>query len=206
MKLLLNFAYWLISFVASITLFPSILYKGLFRDKSYMEYLGFYSDKSARLNEKSIWVHCSSVGEVQIGIRLLKELKELAPEKRYVLTVVTRTGRDVAKYLASEDIEVRHFPLDLKSTQKRGYKYFNPEKLVLIETELWPNCLRVAVKRNVDLYLANGRISDRSYATYLRIGSIFEMLLKRFRLFMMQSKADMERIAVSYTHLRAHET
>jgi len=41
-----------------------------------------------------------------------------------------------------------------------------PDVFVLVETELWPNFLRVCESRRIKTLMVNGRISPRSYSKY----------------------------------------
>lgn len=161
-------------------------------DRSYLEFLGHYPDRKS--TQKSIWIHCASVGEVKISAALIRAIHSIDSERKIILTVKTVTGRETAQVLAGDLAEIRYCPYDLKKYVKRAFDYINPEMLILIETELWPNLLAVAVGRNIDLYLINGRISDSSIKNYHRLRKYLGKFLQHFKSFLMQSELDCQRI------------
>ncbi len=190
--------YWLfykiILFAAAVFYLPRYYFGGKFSRGVYTEALGKYESGKPADTKQSIWIHCSSVGEVRIASALLDELNEQNRNCRYVLTVRTETGRAEAERLCADKAEIYYAPLDLKRYVKRALKKFRPRKLVLIETELWPHMIRQALKSGVDLYLVNGRISDRTFGQYRAFKPLFGPLLRLFEAILMQSERDRQRI------------
>lgn len=65
--------------------------------------------------EEYIWVHCSSMGEVNLSEALIKKLL-LERKERVLLSVFTDTGMANAKqkYKDNERVDIIFFPLDKK--------------------------------------------------------------------------------------------
>jgi 3-deoxy-D-manno-octulosonic-acid transferase len=186
--------YSLITRLAAIILVPAVVFKGFFRNRTFLEHIGIYSKGVARPGEKSIWIHCSSVGEVKIAVAVIEELRKAIPSKRIVLTVVTQTGKKIAHDLLADDVEIYFFPLDLGFCLKKAFHQINPERIILTETELYPNFITYAIAADIRLYIINGRISDKSYQKYLAIRDWLGPMLRKFTLIMMQSENDLQRI------------
>jgi 3-deoxy-D-manno-octulosonic-acid transferase len=186
--------YNLVTRLAAIILVPAVVFKGLFRNRTFLEHIGIYGNSAIKSGKKSIWIHCSSVGEVKIAAAVIGELRKAAPSKRIVLTVVTVTGRKIAHDLLADDVEIYFLPLDLGFCLKKAFQHINPERIVLTETELYPNFITYAIAMDIRLYIINGRISDRSYQKYLAIKDWLGPMLRKFRLIMMQSENDLQRI------------
>jgi 3-deoxy-D-manno-octulosonic-acid transferase len=70
-----------------------------------------------------------------------------------------------------------------------------PVGVILLETEIWPNLLRLCGRRGVPVLLVNGRISPRAFPRYRAVRSFLRRVLSDIRLFAMQSPEDAERIA-----------
>jgi 3-deoxy-D-manno-octulosonic-acid transferase len=70
----------------------------------------------------------------------------------------------------------------------------NPELLVLVETELWPNLIHEAHRRGTRVAVVNGRISHRSFGRYRRVRGFLQRVLGEIDLFLMQGEAHAERI------------
>lgn len=65
---------------------------------------------------------------------------------------------------------------------------------MLAETELWPNLLLQMKAHGAQVLVANGRLTERSFRRYRRLGRAFSVLLESIDLFAMQADADAGRI------------
>jgi 3-deoxy-D-manno-octulosonic-acid transferase len=99
---------------------------------------GWYGSESTHTGG-IIWVHAVSVGEVVAVIPLLKKIREKYPSKGLMLSTITDTGQKVARERVPEGTIVFYLPFDIPIILKRVFKRKNPELLITIETELWPN-------------------------------------------------------------------
>ena len=52
--------------------------------------------------------------------------------------------------------------LDIKFFIKKFLKYWRPTKVILVESEIWPNVIYLANKLDIPLFLINKRFSDNS--------------------------------------------
>ena len=145
-------------------------------------------------DKEYIWLHCASVGEINLSDVLIKKL--LTERKENILiSIFTDTGYETAqnKYSKEERIKIIYFPLDSKRQLKKIIKKINLKLLILIETEIWPNLIRLAHKKG-KVILVNGRISDKSFGKYLKFKGILKGILAKIDVFYMQTKLDGERI------------
>jgi 3-deoxy-D-manno-octulosonic-acid transferase len=150
----------------------------------------------------AIWLHAVSVGEVLAGVALAKRLKEQFPDRPLVISTTTITGQALAKERIPFADAVIYFPLDWVFCVRRAIAGVKPAIVVILETEIWPNFLRVASKQNVPVVFVSGRISDRSFARSQSWMSIFGFYLRPFWKdalgraagFWMQSEKDAERV------------
>lgn len=152
--------------------------------------------------QSAIWLHAVSVGEVLSGLTLAKRLKEEFPELPLVVSTTTTTGQALAKERMPFADAVIYFPLDWAFCAQRALAAVRPALVVVLETEIWPNFLRQASKRNVPVVFVSGRISDRSFArsqSWLSIAGFYlrpflKDALGRASGFWMQSEKDAERV------------
>lgn len=142
----------------------------------------------------AIWVHAASVGEVVAASPIVRELKRKYPGEMVVVSVVTATGHKMAQRIIPEADGHIFFPFDLPVITSRIVKIVDPKIIILIETELWPNFLRLAWQRNIPVMMMNGRISDRSMKRYSLIKPVTVKMLKQIRRLCMQSSFDAEHI------------
>jgi 3-deoxy-D-manno-octulosonic-acid transferase len=199
--------YSLLLTIALILLLPHLAYQILFKGKSagsLRERLGFVpvlppSDRSSAPEQRVIWFHAVSVGEVLAIRPLIEAVRSMFPDHRLVVSTTTATGQAVARaHLggargAGGSIGFCYFPFDLGFAVKRSMSRISPRLIVLVESELWPNFLKVARDRGIPVLVANGRISDRSYTRMSRWRLVSRLLYQNVSLFVMQSRADAER-------------
>lgn len=141
-----------------------------------------------------IWLHCSSVGEINLSDALIKKLLAERDEN-ILISIFTDTGYETAqnKYSKEERIKIIYFPLDSRNEIRRILKKIDMKLLILIETEIWPNLISLAHRKG-KVVLANGRISDKSFKKYLKLKNILKSTLKKIDIFFMQTENDGERI------------
>lgn len=142
----------------------------------------------------TIWIHAVSVGESLASIPLVRELRSRLGEYRIVISTTTLTGQKVARSRITDAEGFFYFPFDWSFSVKRALDIVNPSLVVLMESELWPNFLRICEKRSIPVIVANGRISDRSFNRALKLGSLVRRLYSRVACFAMQSAIDAERV------------
>lgn len=200
--------YSLLMGLAALLLTPYWLIQGV-RHKKYLSNLRERLALSFPALEKlpaerpgAIWLHAVSVGEVLAGVTLAKRLKEQFPDRPLVVSTTTITGQALAKERMPFLDAVIYFPLDWASCVRKALAAVKPAIVVILETEIWPNFLRVASQQDVPVVFVSGRISDRSFARsqswlslcgfYLR--PFWKDALGRAAGFWMQSEKDAERV------------
>src|SRR4029077_389174 len=77
---------------------------------------------------------------------------------------------------------------------RRTLSLVKPRVFIMMETEIWPNLLRVCRKRGVRTVVINGRISSRSYPRYRLIRPFFRRVLADVDRFCMQSEESARRL------------
>jgi 3-deoxy-D-manno-octulosonic-acid transferase len=141
-----------------------------------------------------IWIHCASVGETNLIKPFINKILDNT-NKNILLTVITDTGYENAKKKYTDSrIKIEYFPLDNPFILNKIFKKIKITKIFLIETEIWKNFIDIAHKNNIKIYLINGRISDKSFKTYLKFKFILKKIFNKIELFCMQSEIDKERI------------
>jgi 3-deoxy-D-manno-octulosonic-acid transferase len=164
--------------------------------KGLTQRLGFLPESElAKLNGNCpIWVHAVSVGETMAAVPLVRELRRRYPERKILVSTVTATGHLTARSQVKEADGVIFFPFDLGVIVRKVLQRVGPALFVLMETEIWPNCVRTLADMNVPILIVNGRISTASYRGYRRIGFLMKRLLPLIGAFSMQTEEDARRI------------
>jgi 3-deoxy-D-manno-octulosonic-acid transferase len=181
-------------FVFAALYVPVMAFKGKFH-AGFSQKFGKVPLKISRL-KKPVWIHAVSVGEALVAARLCEGIKESLPGTSVVISTTTKTGNDMAKRSAMKADGVFYYPIDIRGIIKKTIDAVGPAVYVIVETELWPNMLEECRFREVPVILANGRISDRSFDGYRRLGFVMRKMLGCFSVFCMQTPRDAERIKV----------
>ena len=164
----------------------------------FRRYLPTLSDRVGFLKvaqlQRSIWIHAVSVGEVKAVETLIERLRTQFPSQPIVVSTATPAGQQLARSRSDIIDHAFYFPLDLPGCIKRVLNRIRPEIVIIAETEIWPNFLRVCRQRSVPVMMVNGRISDRSFARYRLIRGWLQRVLADYTMIGMQSETDRVRI------------
>jgi 3-deoxy-D-manno-octulosonic-acid transferase len=133
------------------------------------------------------------VGETRAAIPLIRALRAAYPDCVLLLSNVTETGHAIASGIKEADLCL-FFPFDFSPVIRRVLARIRPSLIIIVETEIWPNFVRIASQSRIPVLLANGRISDRSFPRYRRARLLLQPVLEQFSAFCMQSRQDAERI------------
>ncbi len=155
----------------------------------FKEKLGFGLGKP--LEKKSIVFYGVSVGEVLALQNLIKKTKKEFATHNIVIATGTKTGQETAqKKLGDIADYITYFPFDFPFCINSFLNKTNPDVVIVAETELWPNFAYVMKKRNIPLYIVNGRMSDRTYGSYKKLSFFFAPILKKYTKILTQSESD----------------
>ncbi|MFH1062964.1 MAG: 3-deoxy-D-manno-octulosonic acid transferase [Candidatus Omnitrophota bacterium] len=182
--------------ILSILYLPELIFKGKYR-AGFFQRFGIYSAalrQRMRKERFSVWLHAVSVGEIKAAAPLIKQLRDKHPELKLIISTITPTGNKVALQLAAKEDIVIYFPFDLSWIINKVFSLLSPKLLLIMETELWPNAINIAAKKNIKIVIVNGRISDKAFPRYQRAGFFFQPIIKKIDLLCMQTKLDARRI------------
>ncbi|MBT3176580.1 MAG: 3-deoxy-D-manno-octulosonic acid transferase [Desulfobacula sp.] len=161
--------------------------------------LGFRTGlKPKQVGEKRIWIHALSVGEVISSLPFVKALKEQYKDLDIVFTASTKTGFDMAMqlFLKTDNPlvdQMGYFPYDLGWSVKKISRTLNPDAVVIVETDLWPNFLYEMKKKKTPVILINARLSKQSLKGYLFFKKFSSMFFSSLELIMVQTALDKKR-------------
>ncbi len=141
----------------------------------------------------SVWIHAVSVGETLAAAPLIEALLARFPETPLIVTTTTPTGSERMRALFGDRVTHVYCPWELPGAYRRFFRAFDPRLVIVLETELWPNLCAAATARGAKLMLMNGRLSEKSYRGYARLGALVRPMLGRFQVLAVQTEAEAER-------------
>src|SRR5438874_1611607 len=153
------FAYSLLTLVVFLAVSPYFLYQAV----RYKKYIGSLRQRLGYLpitfnfdGDESIWIHAVSVGETLTARALIADLKTRYPRLRLFLSTTTIAGQQVAKKNLAQVDGFFYFPFDWAFIVRRTLGIVKPRVFIMMETEIWPNLLRICRASDVRTILING--------------------------------------------------
>ena len=160
------------------------------------KYKGETSERTGNVEnipENSVWVHAVSVGEVQSASSLIRRIKSRSAYP-CIISTVTPTGREMAgKLLSGVADRIIYSPFDSKRFVKRSLDAIKPAIYITMETELWPEILTQLKARNIPAFLANGRLSDKSFQRMRRTKFFWRGILDGLKKLMVRFDSDKDK-------------
>lgn len=188
--------YSILYFLALLFLFPFEYLKRPkeLRKRWIRERFGFFHASPITHHSSRIWIHAVSVGEVIASVPLVKKIKDRYPSAEIVVSTVTDTGQKVANERMGDIARIIYVPFDLPFMIRNTVKNIRPSLFIIMETELWPNIIRILSRLGVPVLLMNGRISEKSFSGYKKLRFFIKDVLKNMSLFCMQNELYANRI------------
>ncbi|MDA1007791.1 MAG: hypothetical protein O2800_02130 [Planctomycetota bacterium] len=139
-----------------------------------------FSTPLARKKQPRVLIHAVSVGEVNTSRGLIDAIEALPNHPEVVVTVTTPAGFARALEVHHSKRIVLRFPFDASPLVRSFLTAVDPDVLVCVELELWPNLTRICSNRSIPIVVVNGRISNRGFRRYFAfrffVGSMFRSL------------------------------
>ncbi|MBM9615664.1 hypothetical protein JWJ90_15450 [Desulfobulbus rhabdoformis] len=140
-----------------------------------------------------LWVHASSVGEVQAALILIHRLLATRHDVQIVLSTTTAQGRKIAASRLGGRVCYVLAPLDFPPAVRSALQFFRPTLSIGLKTELWPVMLTALNRAGVPKLLLNGRLSERSLKRYLHIRQFICSLIQGVRVLAVITPEDRDR-------------
>ena len=162
----------LIEFIDKILLpILSIFSRKISRFLKVRENLFQEIDKDIDRKKKYIWFHAASLGEYELAIPLIKEIKKTF-DNEIILTFFSESGFKLKERI-NEISKTYFLPIDSNKNAKKLIKILNPRFAIFIKSEIWPNYINELKKGDIKFYLVN-YVYDRYNSR------IFKEILKKY--------------------------
>ncbi len=141
-----------------------------------------------------VWLHAVSVGEVRAAEPLVNALLDKANAITLLVTTMTPTGSAQVRRCFGDRVYHYYVPYDYPAAVNRFIDKTEPRLAVFMETEMWPNIIRLCSRRAIPLLFANVRLSEKSFYRYQRVVGFMGPVLRLASGFAVQTHADAERL------------
>ncbi len=186
----------------------------LWRRKEQISRIGerFGYARIARPKGKLIWIHAISVGESLVALTVIDVIKQQYPHYHFLLTTGTTSSANLIEKRRNIDLIHQYIPLDYPSFMQRFIHHWHPDKVIIMESEIWPHLLLVNLKTYIrkndtrkigKVFLVQGRISDKTFRRWQKFPKTIAYLMSIFQLGLAQSQKDcdyLQRLGMKNVH------
>ncbi|MEI6170245.1 MAG: glycosyltransferase N-terminal domain-containing protein [Pseudomonadota bacterium] len=179
--------YYFTTIVLHYLLRPYLYFRIIKKKESplrYREKLGI-TEKN-RNDGYLIWFHCSSIGELKSIFPII----DYYLKKNQILVTTSTLGSNEVfqkKYFNIRNITHQFAPIDSPQIVKKFFDKWKPNIILFTESELWPNQIFYAKKKNIPIILLNARISPKSFIKWKLFKTTMSEILGCFKLILCQS-------------------
>jgi len=139
--------------------------------------------------DRTIWIHCSSLGEFEQGRPVIEAIKNEIPGLKVVLTFFSPSGYEIRKNYPLADC-ICYLPADTTVNAERFISLINPEYVIFVKYEYWNNYISTLYKHKIQLYLISAifRPEQHFFKWY---GSFFRNILRKFNIIFVQDQGSL---------------
>lgn len=160
---------------------------------SYKKKLGNDLPPNQNPKQPLIWLHAVSMGETRAIVRLAKLLKQRHPQYALLISSTTETGHAEAKRSMPFADYFIYLPLDFPYFLKDALERFKPSLVLMSESDIWWNFLRMAKASGAKIGIVNGKLSERSAKRLNVVPNIGKRLYENIDICCAQSQEYAER-------------
>ena len=141
-------------------------------------------------NKKIIWIHAASIGETKSVFPLISKLTKDNEDIFILLTSTTLSAGQLIERqkFNKNNIQHRFLPLDVKFLVNKFINHWEPELVIFVDSEVWPNYLLEISERKIPLVLLNGRITMKTFKRWKLVSRLSLKLFSLYDLCLSSSK------------------
>ena len=148
---------------------------------------GYFNKLPTVPDKKVIWFHCASLGEFDMALPVMNNLKEKHPSLFILVSFFSPSGMEhYHKRIHQVDLAV-YLPSDSKNNAKQFIAHFKPEKAFFVKYEFWSNYIFEAKKQHVQVFSLCSIFRD-DHRFFKWYGGFFRETLRQIDFFYTQNE------------------
>lgn len=151
-----------------------------------------------------VWLHGVSVGEALSILPLAERLRRDRPDISVLVTTGTLTSARVLADRLPPGVIHQFAPVDGPRAVAAFLDHWRPTLGVLVESELWPNLLLEAKRRDVALALVSARITEKTADGWRRFPALARRLTGAFDRVYPQDQVSADRLSAMGARVDGH--
>ena len=156
----------------------------LWNEKAKQRLVGSHLE-TPQFKQKTIWMHCASLGEFEQGRPVLESIKKTYADYKIIITFFSPSGYEIRKNYNGADA-VFYLPMDGKNVAKDFINKINPEIVFWVKYEYWYYFLKELKSRNIPLILISASFrEDQPFFKWY--GNLWKEMLGFFTIIFVQN-------------------
>ena len=132
---------------------------------------------------KLIWFHAASIGEFKSIVPIIEELIKIENIEILITTTTLSSGNLAEKICKNFDkMHHRFIPLDINFLIERFFEQWRPDRIILVDSEIWPNLILTAKRNKIPLALINARLTKKTFSRWMRFPNTAKKIFNIFDL------------------------
>ena len=154
-----------------------LLFKAIsvFHKKAARRILGLRAQRTEKIVNCDILVHCASAGEYEQVNQVIQHILRQNSKLKIALSFFSPSG---IEWIKRKEIDLPYFylPFDLPKKQKEFIDELSPKAVIVTKNELWFNLFRVLQTRSIPIFIVAASFKRGHFATKIKP---FKRVLKR---------------------------
>ncbi len=137
-----------------------------------------------KYNSKLIWFHAASIGELRSIIPIIQQLNVEKKNLKFLITTTTLSSGNLAKleFKNSNNTYHRFLPLDVPFLMEKFLSTWKPDRIFLVDSEIWPNLILKAKKFKIPIGIINARLTSKSFNKWIMFPNVAKEIFNIFEL------------------------
>jgi 3-deoxy-D-manno-octulosonic-acid transferase len=141
-----------------------------------------------------VWLHGVSVGETLSLLPVVERFRQVRPDLTLLVTSGTLTSATLMAKRLPPGVIHQFAPVDAPGAVSAFLDHWRPAVAVFVESELWPNLILEARRREVGLVLASARITEKTVDGWRRFPGAAREVLAAFDRILPQDETSAARL------------
>ena len=158
---------------------------------------------------KLIWFHASSIGEFKSVIPIIHQLNIKHKYLKFLITTSSLSSGSLAEIELKKigNAEHRYFPFDVDFLIDKFINSWKPDKIFLVDSEIWPNLILKSKKYKIPIALFNARLTSKSIYKWMIFPKITKKIFGIFNLFLcsnLETKTFLENLNLKNVYFKGN--
>ena len=176
-----------------------------FKEKILVSHFRVVNKKKSKL----IWFHASSLGEFKSIIPVINQLNTKYQHLKFLITTSSLSSGNLAEIELRKikNAEHRYLPFDVDFLIDKFIRSWKPDKIFLVDSEIWPNLIFKTKKYKIPIALFNARLTSKSISKWMIFPNITQKIFRVFNLFLcsnLETKNFLEKLNLKNVYFKGN--